>query len=1062
MSVAYGEIARVLGGARKRQVRIVLLGAAGFGVAAAVLCLLAGAAGLALKGPPWVRAASLAGAVTALFGAAALAVRALLRTAWTDEAAARTVAAGEPALRSDLVSSVELSRERADIQATGRFSLALVDAHLAGTAERVRTVDLSRVLPDRFARLGGLALLAAVVANVVALVAGGETLARGYGRLLARGAAAAAPAIDPITGDIELTYRYPAYMKREPRTVSGTGGEIRAPKGTEVELRTRADRKVETAEIVVDLSVDPLSPTAQGGSSLSPTGGEGQGEGARSRRPESRRLALEVRGDRDLSGRLHVEEGGSYRFRFLDRRGRAVAEGPPIPVAVEPDAYPEVRITAPERELEVDAGAVVQVEWQAEDDVGLSEVALVVKPPAGGERRQVLRAGAEVRRDGGTVELDLKPERLGEGEALSYWIEAADGDRVSGPKKSVSETHRVKVYSEAEHRRRALEKARQVFEELVTLLADRLETFAAGSVATQDRLALAEQLDVRTRHLHERMRETAREIRKDRAGPREIATAFDNVAGQLRFAEQRLVAVRTMVGQAFRIRSRPDPSLVRSMAGYDAQLDQELEKSALYLEQLLDKSRAEDLVRLAKDLASKRRDLADLLEKYKAAPSDAARQELVARIQRMKERVKELLARMQEAAKGFNDEHMNQEALAELQKSQDLVSGLDAIEQLLAKGDVEGAMKALDQMAATMDQMLAGMQRTAGMPDEKAQALMKEMLAFKQQLDRVKGEQQKAADETAEIRKRYRDALAQRTKQAEEKVRRLQRLAREAREDVEAAQPGVTFRAEPEYDQSREALTDLERALGMKELQAAFETSLRAAPAVERLARFLEEDLALSEHNPAFTRRDPADVRDAQARAREAVPKAREIREELARLFPDPRSVLGEGDQRKMEGLAKRQAELEQKAGELQKRLAELMQQAPIFPPTASGQLGETRGHMGQAAAQLGNRNPQRGHGEQELALDALERFQKGLEDAARKGQGQSGGMGFPFPFADAGGGQEEGNGFDPSREKVKIPGAEAHKVPEEFRRDLLEAMKQGTPERYRPDVQRYYEELVR
>jgi hypothetical protein len=44
----------------------------------------------------------------------------------------------------------------------------------------------------------------------------------------------------------------------------------------------------------------------------------------------------------------------------------------------------------------------------------------------------------------------------------------------------------------------------------------------------------------------------------------------------------------------------------------------------------------------------------------------------------------------------------------------------------------------------------------------------------------------------------------------------------------------------------------------------------------------------------------------------------------------------------------------------------------------------------------------------------------------------------------------------------VKIPGAEAHKVPEEFRRDLLEAMKQGTPERYRGDVQRYYEELVR
>jgi hypothetical protein len=425
--------------------------------------------------------------------------------------------------------------------------------------------------------------------------------------------------------------------------------------------------------------------------------------------------------------------------------------------------------------------------------------------------------------------------------------------------------------------------------------------------------------------------------------------------------------------------------------------------------------------------------------------------------------VKELLARMGETAKGFNDEHMNEEALAEMARSKDLVSGLDQIEQLLAKGDLEGAMKALDRMASEMDELLAGMQRTSGMPDEKSQALMKEMLAFKDQLERVKGEQEKAARETEQVERRYKEELSKRAKQAEDRVRRLEKLAQEARRDVESAQPGVTYRAEPEYDQSREELTELERALGMKELLAAFESSQRAAPAVERLARFLEEDVALSEHNPAFTKRDPAQVRDAYSRAREAVPKAKEIRDELARLFPDPRTVLDAEDQRRMEALSRRQAELEQKAGELQKKLSELMQQAPVFPPQAPGQLGDARGHMGQAAGQLGMRNPQRGHGEQELALDGLERFRKGLEEAAKKGKGGGGGApGFPFPFADSGGGEEGGDGRDPSREKVKIPGAEAHKVPEEFRKDLLEAMKQGTPERYRGDVQRYYEELVR
>jgi hypothetical protein len=172
--------------------------------------------------------------------------------------------------------------------------------------------------------------------------------------------------------------------------------------------------------------------------------------------------------------------------------------------------------------------------------------------------------------------------------------------------------------------------------------------------------------------------------------------------------------------------------------------------------------------------------------------------------------------------------------------------------------------------------------------------------------------------------------------------------------------------------------------------------------------------------------------------------------------------MLGEPDQKKLDQLSQKQRDLEKQAGELQQKLSELAQQAPVFPPSAQGQLAESRGHMGQAAGQLGpGKNPQRGHGEQELALDALSRFQKGLEEAARKGKGQGDGPGFPFPFGEPGG-EREGDGGELAREKVKIPGAEAHKVPEEFRRDLLEAMKQGTPERYKGDVQRYYEELVK
>ncbi|ABC84034.1 DUF4175 family protein [Anaeromyxobacter dehalogenans] len=1097
MAGAYADIARVLQGARRRQVRVVLLTAAAGGGAAALLCLLAGAIALSAGARTGFRLVALGGAGLALLGSAIGAVWTLLRGARDDEAAARTVAAGEPALRSALLSSVELARARPLLAASGELSVELLDAHLDLTAERARGLDLARAIPDRAARQAGWALAAVLGLHLLGLAGLGHGFRAAYGRVLG-GDPPGAPAVqaDPITGDIELTYRYPAYMKRDPRTLSGTGGEVRAPRGTEVELKTRADRPVVAAEIVIEQeglvpAAQPASPAAAQGTgsgdeaTARPSTGSGRAApdsltpsvGRAPARPESRghpepveggagapvlkRRALAVAGGRDLSGRFVVDQGGSYRFRYLDAKGRVVAEGPPIPIAVEVDLPPQARITAPERELEVDANAVVAIEWQAEDDVGLAEVALVVKAPAGEPQRRVLRKGDGLRRDGGTQQLALAPERLAEGEAIEYWIEAVDGDTVSGPKTAASEHQFVKVYSEAEHRRAVLERARQAFEELVALLGDRLETLAEGPVATADRLPVAQQLDARTRRLSETLREAARELRRDPAGAREVAAALQNVAGNVRVAEQRVAALRAAIAQAFRVRVRPDASLVRNMTSADAALDATMEKGVLYLEQLLDKQRAQDLVRLAKDLAQRRRDLAGLLEKYRASPTEAAKKEVLAQISRMKDRVKDLLARMAELSKGFNDEHMNEEALAELAKSQDLMGGLDEVEKKLAAGDVEGAMKALDQMAGAMDQMLAGLERTAGRPDEKAQQLMKEMLAFKDQLEQVQSEQRRTAEETDQVRRRYRQKIADRMKGAEGDLKKLAELAGKARQDLERAEPGVTMRAEPEYELSREAVKDLERALGMRELEGAAEAVTRAQPSVERLAMELDEDAALGDRGAPLTGREPEQVAEARKHAMDAVPKVREIREKLQRMFPDPRQVLGQEEQRKLGELAQKQDQLERKAGRLQSQLYDLSQKAPVFPPSAQEELSESRGHMGEAAAELGARNPQRGHGQQELAMDALSRLQKGLEEAAKKGGGSGGGQGFPFPFAESGG-EQEGDGREASREKVKIPGAEAHRVPEEFRKDLLDAMKQGAPERYRGEVQRYYEELVK
>jgi hypothetical protein len=58
--------------------------------------------------------------------------------------------------------------------------------------------------------------------------------------------------------------------------------------------------------------------------------------------------------------------------------------------------------------------------------------------------------------------------------------------------------------------------------------------------------------------------------------------------------------------------------------------------------------------------------------------------------------------------------------------------------------------------------------------------------------------------------------------------------------------------------------------------------------------------------------------------------------------------------------------------------------------------------------------------------------------------------------------GQRPLNSERSAREPVRIPGADEYRAPREWREELMEAMREQAPEKFRDEVRRYYEELVR
>ncbi len=998
---AYGRIAGLLRAAafrtRTRRIRVALgLGLLGSGGAALVCALLARPARpWALALPPLV-----------------LAVAARLWPLPGQRAAVAALALSDLSLRSALRSAVEL---HPFVVGGDGLSVRLVEAHAAATAGRLGEVDLSRALPAPFSRIVLVAGLVLVAADFLLARFGLAPIAAGFAGTPS--ASRAGLAREPITGDIELTYLYPAHTHLPPRTVTGTDGAITAPAGTQVRVRTRADRPVVAAAAVINGVAAPLS----------------------------------VSSGRDLSGTLICRKAGSYVFRFLDARGRTLAEGPPMPIVLQADLSPTVVIDAPRQKSEVDPKAVVSIRWHASDDYGLSEVALIFRTPGSPAERRVLleKAPQTPTRLSGEASFDLAPLHLSPGDTVSYTVEALDNDDVSGPKSGRAAAHTLDVFSAVEHHREAIAAVRVLWEKVVLLLADRIDekirTAPSPAGADSRALTLCDQL--------ERM---GRKLRREPSGPAGLAAALLAVA-----TGERARASETLDAREALRRPWNSPEGGARLAVALAAEITGLERDVPYLERLLDEQTLRDLFSLQKELSSRRAELAKLIETYREKPTPELRAAILAQLARFRERLTELQAREAELAKGITDEHFNRRALAQVAKEHDVGKGLQDIEQRLARGDVEGAMKALDEMGSSLDRMQDDFQQLAGEAGQRYPGLARKLQAFQRDVDAAADEERRLSQETDGVREQAREAAARRASASRALVRELARQAAEAEEELSKVPDETLPRGlfgEDALGDAREAAGTLRKALEASDLDEARTAVGKALPRVEELQGGLsrEEAVAREWSGPGGALSPPGKLTEARRHARGALRPLQDIRDALDRLFRAQEAALSPAARQRLGQLAGRQERLREHLGQVRRDMKAVEDTAPLFGPSAQEQIEGAGAQMGEAASSLRGRRPGSAVEHEESALQNLET----LRQAAKAGKGQGGGIPLPMISGDDEGGGDTG---EPAPgEKVVIPRADQYQVPPEFRRDILDAMRQAPPRQYEEEVKKYYREIVR
>ncbi|MBP9205744.1 MAG: hypothetical protein KBG28_17355 [Kofleriaceae bacterium] len=915
-----------------------------------------------------------------------------------DAEVARWIGARAPALRSDLLSCVELA---AAPGGPGRPSPALVAALQGQTERRLADVAVDRLVSSSPTRVAASCLLLALAGNGLAVVAAPATLRAGWAALIAppttttEGATRSAL---PLVGDVELTLTFPRYVGRPPQVLSSSSGDLRALPGTEVAIRTRA-----------------LGPVARATVLLEWTGAS----------PPQR---LEMIADgAELRARWTVTEAGRYRIRIDQPDGRALIEATPRQIELEVDQAPTVQLLAPADDLDVTNLRRIELAYVLEDDHQLGQAELVWQAGAETGRKAIPLATGEQpvgRTAQGKLLWDMAELPLPPGARLRYWLEARDTDDVVGPNLGRSREFTLRVWSPRERHEQNLARLAELSEKLLRQLGGRLPGPGDDATARAGLGADAQQLVVE-------LGTQASAFADDTLADPKLAKALTEMRDRL---DKASAAEAKLLDKVDGSRG-PVRGLSARMAGSDARIVVELEDDVLALADWLERERLEGVLDIADEVAGHRKRLAELLDQLAKTGDPRLKEEIKRELAAIERGLADLGNRGGGLSEDVVDRFVHDDALAKAQQ-QDCFGEVRALVEAGRLPEAQAKLaecgRELDAATGSLENALGGLRGERFADEQRAlDQMLDELADLSKDQDDVAAEADQLFDRYAEkaddlARANGRDAR-RRTSGLIERLR--QRLG-----DVPEA--GLTPFADEELDIVRRRVDDVERMIGDGDLAEAAAMARQARTSLDTIAG--ELDAALDDE-PGSKFAGP--TRDALDAVRRAPPLADELIDELDKLAPSPEQILSGAERAMLERLRRRQAML----GERAKKLAEkATQQGDQLPGTAgpelAGRLQSAQGRMSAAQDHMRRNDPGGARQDARAAAELLGKARDEAKGAARQQQRMQAGQDDP----------------------VRIPGADEYRAPEKFREDILEAMKQRAPQGFDDQVRRYYEELIK
>lgn len=834
-----------------------------------------------------------------------------------------------------------------------------------------------------------------------------------------------------VVADLVITYRYPAYTGRMPRTIHNSDGSLFALKGTQVVIRARALEPISRATMVIN---------------------------------QKKLVPLTIGKDKQaIEGSINLLKPGNYQFRFATVQGN-LQRGSIRNIRIQPDHNPKVELRYPKKDLEVKEREEVPIVYRASDDFGVSKVYLVYKNLSSrrfNKPKKILlkdfKSPPTKSMQQASWELVALP--FGPGDKIAYHIEVHDNDSISGPKKGRSRTRHINIFSPLKAHEKLLLVQEKLLKQMVNFLADLL-TAPKPLISEEDEIYRNfRTLDAKASELIGFFKRLLPQMRKDSLTKPYTLVAIENLLFRFssRHNQRQFITKRMRLS----LQNQQQAPAYMSSAKFPrelaaSQITGEIpyqEDDVYALTMLLNRQRLDILKDLAKQLTNSQNRVQDLLEQYRKKRDKATKQALMQELARLERLIRDINRRMQKLHRQIPDEHLNMQAF----KNKSTMGKLKRLKDMVKKDNLEEAAKELSKLAQNIEKMVSQMDRyskqAGGQGLQRMVAAMKKIM---QQIQQLEKKQERLSNRTRDVQrqvaKRMNKDLKKKLKKILKKQLERTKKMRQEMKDIrnKMGRDMQRYRLSPRQEKLERRIQELEKMLKMGDVHESMEVIQQYQNQVQWHKYSMQRMKRMFQRHRRH-RAQAAQKSKTSLQKTESI--ARKIQQDLRKIFPSPKPYMKAQDKRRMQRYSQQQEMLRQEARKLERRMARMAKRMPMFKSTMQKGLKEAAGEMNGAKHQLKRNSAQPAFGHQQKAISKLRKVRRQMSRSMKR-QGKKGGK--------QGKGKRGGRGRYRTHQEVKIPDPSKHKAPKALRQDILDAMKEKFPHKYKEQIHRYYEKLAK